>query len=220
MKTTNEPMRIVALRRPSRRRDQIGVDSEFAAPKLCAVYPSWSFYPRNLRPPEWAVAIVAATTDVKAQISTFETPAGEDPRDTLSDAVLAHLRPGLHELGYQVETGKKQAEKIIKPVLFGNDGSVEVAYEIDAFHESLGIAVEVEAGRGAANGADYRDIVRTSLLLDAANLALLIPAVYRFTSGGRPQEKKAYESTRRQLDAIYASRRLRLPFDGVLLVGY
>lgn len=31
---------------------------------------------------------------------------------------------------------------------------------------------------------------------------------------------KACEHTRDRLDAIYASQRLRLPFDGVLLVGY
>jgi hypothetical protein len=46
-----------------------------------------------------------------------------------------------------------------------------VAASLDgiAFHDELGIAVavEVEAGRGAAGNADYRDIVRTSLILDA-----------------------------------------------------
>ena len=47
-------------------------------------------------------------------------------------------------------------------------------------HDGLGIALAVEAGRGAANGADYRDIVRASLLLDADNLALFMPGVYRF----------------------------------------
>ena len=30
----------------------------------------------------------------------------------------------------------------------------------------------------------------------------------------------AYERTRNQLDAIYASERLKLPFEGVLLIGY
>lgn len=31
---------------------------------------------------------------------------------------------------------------------------------------------------------------------------------------------RSYESTRDQLDAIYASEQLRLPFKGVLVVGY
>jgi hypothetical protein len=63
--------------------------------------------------------------------------------------------------------------------------------------------VEVEAGRGAAGNADYRDIVRTSLILD-----------------GREHAIQAYERTRSHLDAIYASQRLKLPFEGVLLLGY
>jgi hypothetical protein len=84
----------------------------------------------------------------------------------------------------------------------------------------LGIAVEVEAGRGAAGNADYRDIVRTSLILDAHNMALLMPMRYRTTSGQREHAIPAYERTRGQLSAIYASQRLKLPFDGVLLIGY
>ncbi len=31
---------------------------------------------------------------------------------------------------------------------------------------------------------------------------------------------RSYERTREQLDAIYASKHLRLPFRGVLVVGY
>lgn len=70
-------------------------------------------------------------------------------------------------------------------MLFGDNGVPEVSYEIDAFHDELGIAVELEAGRGAANNADYRDIVRTSLMLDARFLALLMPIAYRTGSSVR-----------------------------------
>jgi hypothetical protein len=93
-------------------------------------------------------------------------------------------------------------------------------YEIDAFHDGLGVAVEVEAGRGAAANADYRDIVRMSLILDACNMVLLMPIRYRTTSGARDHAIPAYEKTRNLLDAIYASQRLRLAFEGVLLIGY
>jgi hypothetical protein len=104
--------------------------------------------------------------------------------------------------------------------LFGENGAPEVNYEIDAFHDELGIAVEVEAGRGAAGNADYRDIVRTSLILDARYMALLLPIRYRTTAAKRELAIRAYDKTRNQLSAIYASQRLRLPFDGVLLIGY
>lgn len=49
-----------------------------------------------------------------------------------------------------------------------------------------------------------------------------MPLVYRFggRDGGRVSEVRAYEDTRSMLDAVYASRRLPLPFSGVLIVGY
>lgn len=178
-------------------------------------YPSWSYFPRNVRPPDWAVAFAGVVSGSEKVISTVEAKTGID-----SDGVLAQIAPGLVGLGYAVETGKTKAAKIFRPVLFGENGVPEVSYEIDAFHDGLGIAVEVEAGRGAAGNADYRDIVRTSLILDAKFLALMMPIKYRTTSGQRAHAIPAYEKTRNQLSAIYASQRLRLPFEGVLLVGY
>lgn len=193
-----------------------------AAPVLgysrCMSYPSWSYYPRNVRPPAWANDLVAVASTVRLSIDTAGNPVTGVSRK--SDAILAHLRPGLENLGYQVESGKSNAEKITRPVLFGNDGKTEVSYDIDAFHDDLGIAVEVEAGRGASNGADYRDIVRTSLLLDANYLALFMPISYHYQLKGKPQITSAYLNTERQLNAIYASQRLQLPFDGILLIGY
>jgi hypothetical protein len=91
-------------------------------------------------------------------------------------------KQGVQAQGYLVESGKTRAAKIFRPVLFGENGVPEVSYEIDAFHDGLGIAVEVEAGRGASNNADYRDIVTKSLILDAEYLALLMPVTYRSTS--------------------------------------
>lgn len=49
---------------------------------------------------------------------------------------------------------------------------------------------------------------------------LAMPIAYKFTSSGRQISISAYANSRDQLDAIYASQRLRLPFEGVLLVGY
>jgi hypothetical protein len=152
------------------------------------VYPVWSYFPRNMRPPSWAISFVEVVQRAEAKISTVERKTGLE-----SDAVLSELGPGLLALGYAVESGKTQAAKIRCPVLFGENGNPEVNYEIDAFHDDLGIAVEVEAGRGAAGNADYRDMVRTSLILDARNMALLLPVRYRTTSGQRELVIHAYE---------------------------
>src|SRR5689334_483828 len=110
-------------------------------------YPSWNYFPRNSRPPEWAERLVQATLKIRDQLDSLPPPAVGD--DRTSDAVLARLRPELEALGYQVESGKAARQKITRPVLFGDDGRPEVSYDIDAFHDGHGIAVEVEAGRGA-----------------------------------------------------------------------
>lgn len=137
-----------------------------------------------------------------------------------SDVVLGHLTPGLAGLGYSVELGKKAVDKICRPVLFGEYGKPQLSYDLDAFHDGLGVAVEIEAGRGAQNNADYRDIIRTALVLDAKFLALVMPVEYHYQQSGKGMIKYAYQGTRNQLDTIYASDRLVLPFEGLLLVGY
>lgn len=180
---------------------------------MSVVYPHWKYYPLNTMPPEWVRDVVDVVNRAELRISTVEGHTGLS-----SDGVLAVLRPGLEALGFEVERGKSAKDKVRRTVLFGENGRPEVNYDIDAFNDYIGAALEVEAGRGAANNADYRDIVRTSLILDARFLILLQPFAYRPKPGASPMH--AYASTRAQLDAIYQSRRLQLPFEGILLIGY
>jgi hypothetical protein len=137
-----------------------------------------------------------------------------------SDKALAVLRPGLEAIGFRVETGKKAADRITLPVLFGGQGKPRVRYDVDGVHEELGILLEVEAGRGARGNAVYRDLIRTSLIVDARYLVLGVLQEYRHKSGGKEVTVRSYDDARDQLDAIYASHRLRLPFEGLLLFGY
>ena len=55
-----------------------------------------------------------------------------------------------------------------------------------------------------------------SLMIDARFMVLLQPLAYRTGT----TTKSAYGSSRDLLDAINASQRLALPFEGALLVGY
>jgi len=66
----------------------------------------------------------------------------------------------------------------------------------------------------------YRDLIRSSLIVDVRYLALGVMPEYRHQSGGRGITVESYRDARDQLDAIYASGRLKLPFDGLLLFGY
>ncbi len=176
-------------------------------------YPAWKFYPINEKPPEWVGEVVNAVNRCELAISTVAAYTG-----LKSDAVLEHLRPGLEALGFEVESGKGASQRVRRTVLYGENGRPAVNYDIDAFNDYLGAAVEVEAGRGASNDAGYRDIVRTSLILDARFLVLVQAIAYRSNPDAKPVP--AYGNSRDQLDAIYASRRLALPFEGVLLIGY
>lgn len=177
-------------------------------------YPIWKYYPSTDRAPAWSVDILSAFEGAQASL---DSTAG---RQVKSDEALAMLRPTLLDLGFQVEGGKSHSEKIRRPVLFGELGVEERAYEVDAFHTELGIAMEVEAGRGTQGNAIYRDLIQSSLLLDADYLVVCLLLDYKFKSGGRDSHSPDYAKARSVLDAIFASNRLKLPFRGVLLVGY
>lgn len=177
-------------------------------------YPVWKYYPTRDRPPAWVRDLVEVVRARREQTDSAKVEG------LTSDRVLSHLRVGLETLGYRVETGKRKEERIPLPVLFGNEGQEKVRYEVDAVHDKLGVLVEIEAGRGARGNAVYRDLIRSSLIVDARFLALGVMKEYRHQSGGKPIVVKSYEESRALLDAVYASQRLILPFGGLLLFGY
>lgn len=179
-------------------------------PLPTSTYPRWKYYPPALEPPAWVASVVAAFNAVRQQIdSTVNVGVS-------SDAALAALRPGLVLQGFEIEKGKTKEGRIRRPVLFGEIGKPLVAYEVDGFHPDHGIVFEVEAGRGAANNADYRDLIRASLMVDARFLVLAM--MLQYSSGGSAM--KSYDLARDRIDAIYASERLKLPLEGILLIGY
>jgi hypothetical protein len=194
--------------------NQIVSDRPATRPAVDDAYPSWIYYPNRTAPPSWVSEFVGAVRGCSPSIDS--RAAG----GLSSNAVLAILRPGLVALGYEVEEGKVKAGRIRRPVLFGENGSERLAYEIDAVHDEMGILVEVEAGRGADGNAVYRDLVRSSLIVDARYFVLAVLQQYRRMSSGRPIVVSSYRDAKNQLDAVYASGRLALPFEGVLLVGY
>ena len=172
------------------------------------------WYPDSNQPPDWAykkVEIVRAHGDAVDSSKM---------RGLTSDKVLQVLEPQLTTMGFEVETGKKRAEKVRRPVLFGENGIERVAYEVDGYHGDFGIVLEIEAGRGARGNATYRDLVRTSLIVGARYLALGVMLEYHHNSGGAATVVESYRETKNQLDAIFASGRLGLPFEGILLIGY
>jgi hypothetical protein len=177
-------------------------------------YPEWFYYPSRSKPPAWVHDFVGAVAAARSAIDSAVVGG------LTSNTVLAALAPGLSSLGYTVEISSRAADRIRRPVLFGNAGRERVAYQVDAVHDDLGVLVEIEAGRGARGNAVYRDLVRSSLIVEARFLALGVMREYRHLSGGRPIVVRSYDDSKDVLDSIYASGRLGLPFEGVLLFGY
>lgn len=172
-----------------------------------APYPQWKSYPVNLPAPLWSKSVLSCFRKARKQIDSTKN------HGVSSNDALAAVCPGLQEMGFEVEQGP---DRIVRPVLFKENGGVEIKYHVDGFHPEYGAVLEVEAGRGAANNADYRDLIRTSLMVDSKFLILAMMIEYR--SGGHTT--RSYDNARKRIDAIYASDRLKLPLDGILLIGY
>jgi hypothetical protein len=179
-------------------------------------YPRWRFFPAYATPPDWVDPLVAIFAAERAQIDS----AVDHTKRMESDDVLRALTAGLIGLGFVVEQGKTKTAKLPRPVFFGDEGAFLRTYEIDTFEPTRGIAMEVEAGRATMGKAIYRDLIQSSLMVDARFLVLAVPVEYRYKSGGRTAKEPSYAKTYSVVEAIYGSPRRSLPFEGLLLVGY
>jgi hypothetical protein len=89
---------------------------------------------------------------------------------------------------------------------------VEKSFDADAYHEEGGFVVEVEAGRGVTNNQFLKDLFQACMMQKVRYLGIAVRQTYN--------GNKDYEVVRRFFDTLYASQRLKLPLDGVLIVGY
>lgn len=174
----------------------------------------YCYYPRTRAPPDFVEEVVAAFRANEDDISTVESDNGLQ-----SDDVLDVVRDDLAAIGFEVEEGKAKDEKIFRPVLFGENGEPDLQYEVDGYHESERYGLEVEASRAVLGNALYRDIVQAAVMVQVDTLVLVVPNVYRYNSGGRTTESRAYEKSSDVIDTVYASGRIELPFE-TLLIGY
>jgi hypothetical protein len=165
----------------------------------------WQFYPQSKRAPELLLGVV--------EVFERNYPAiASSKHDLKSNEVLAFLRDGLKKLDFEVEVGAKIGEAVPVPVLFGRRGQVAKHFKADAFHRSGGVVLEVEAGRGVVNNQFLKDLFQACMMGDAKYLVTAVRLSYR----GQPDFKRVITF----FDTLYASGRLQLPLDGVLIIGY
>jgi hypothetical protein len=170
---------------------------------------NWAYFPRSDKPTSLALGVVQA----------FETgyPFITSAEHTLpSNGVLSHVGPLLAELGFTVETGKKKAEKVRVPVLYGNNGRVAKAFEADAHHVGGKFVVEVEAGRAVVNNQFLKDLFQACMMDEVDYLAIAVRNVYEAAGARNPD----FERVITFFETLYASNRMRLPLKGILVVGY
>lgn len=132
---------------------------------LHSLYPLWKYYLSSATPPLWVRDFVAAVAAARPLIDTANISG------LTSNKVLAALKPGLERLQYEVEDPARKL-KVYRPVLFGENGVVQVPYHVGAVHDALGVVVEIEGGRGARGNALYRDLIRASLIVNAKYLVI------------------------------------------------
>ncbi len=166
---------------------------------------NWQYYPKS----------DIASTELRELINVFvdcQATIDSEQFNLSSNEVLAVLTPGLQMLGFEVETGKKAIEKVRVPVLFGRNGDPELTFEADAAKLESHIILEVEAGRGVTNYQFLKDLFEACMMRNIHFAGIAVRNLYR--------RRNDFEVVARFFDTLYASGRLQLPLNGILIVGY
>jgi len=175
---------------------------------------AFSTFPRTQAPREFVETVADLFRANEADIGTSTSGKG-----LTSDQVLAILRGPLVELGFEVEAGKRAADKIRRPVFFGENAAPSLQYEIDAWHPEWRAGLEIEAGRAWMGNAVYRDLIQALVMVNLEHLFLAVPNAYRYKSGGKDMASNDYSNTVAVADALFGHSRIRMPFS-LCVIGY
>ena len=171
-------------------------------------------FPRTEPPRDFVAEVVKVFHTHADAIGTVALSKG-----LASDAVMAVLRDDLCKLGFKIEAGKGGADKLKRPVFFGQDGKPSRQYEIDGYHPTWRCGLEIEAGRAWMGNAIYRDLIQAMVMVDLEHLILAVPMAYKYMSANRATISKDFENTISVADALYSHTRIKMPFT-LTVIGY
>jgi hypothetical protein len=166
---------------------------------------NWQYYPKRKEIP----------THLKDIVDIFilkEKLISSDQFNLHSNEVLEKVSLNLLELNYQVETSKKDIDKIKVPVLFGMNGKLEKYFDADAYNEALKTVIEVEAGRAVSNYQFLKDLFQACMMHELEYLVIVVRNTYN--------KNKDFQSVITFFETLYNSDRLKLPLKGILIIGY
>lgn len=129
-----------------------------------------------------------------------------------SDEVLEIIRDDLLNIGFEVEKSKKKKDKIIKSV----EGK---CFCLDAYMESEGYIIEVEAGRAIENYQILRDLFEACVIKDVKYLCVALRENYAHKNQGKDIVSQHYNKAKNLLKAFFSSE-IKTQLKGVLLIGY
>jgi hypothetical protein len=171
-------------------------------------------FPRTKPPAPFVSKIVKIFKDHEPRICTISLIKGLE-----SDAVLQVLADDLANAGFLIERAKGKADKVSRPVFFGENGEPSLRYEIDAYQPEWRCGLEVEAGRSILGNAIFRDLFQAMVMTDVDHLCLAVPNTYKYNASGKSLERDCYAKTVSVADALYGHSRVAMPY-GLTVIGY
>ena len=173
----------------------------------------FQFYPKNKKLPKHLETLILEG------FKKNHDKISSDKNTLHSDEVLTCVRPSFVKLGYKVESGKTEKQKIPMPVLFGENGKIEKKFFPDAFSEEHKTVIEVEAGQAVENHRFLKDFFECCIMVDVEYCVIAARSKYSF---GKKTvlTKNHFAIIVRFFDTMYASGRLGIPLKGLLIIGY
>ena len=170
---------------------------------------NWMFFPQNKIIETHLESLISVFREKQDEIDS-ETHQGTDNLE--SDLVLSYVSQGLERIGYDVEKSKKKEDKIRVPVLYGMNGQVNLAFEVDGYCKKHQTVIEVEAGRAVVNYRFLKDFYEACMMQGVRFFCVAVKNKYR--------SSKDFEKVCNFFQALYVSNRMDIPLEGVLVIGY
>jgi hypothetical protein len=165
----------------------------------------WQYFPKSKVIPNHLNEVVTVFEKSSYKISSklFKLTSNE---------VLEKVSPLLEEINFLVEKSKKNNEKIKVPVLFGQNGKLEKYFDADGFNKYTKTVIEVEAGRAVTNYQFLKDLFQACMMFEVEFLVIAVRITY--------SKNQDFKTVVTFFDTLYASGRLILPLNGILIIGY